>query len=156
MNEQDNLSDYPDPKLYHSENYDFEQDGPFILDLAKELGGAVLELGCGTGRMTIPFAENRVEIVGLDVVPGMVGLAKQKSVGVPIEWVVEDVRKFQLGRKFRLIFESGSVFPSHAEPSGSGGVSCASTGTSRRRWAAGAQHFLSQIAQSRGRGLVHC
>jgi SAM-dependent methyltransferase len=110
MNEQDNLSEYSDPKLYDAENCDFEPDGPFILSLAKELGGAVLELGCGTGRLTIPLAENGVEIVGLDVVPGMVDLAKQKSDGLPIEWVVADVRNYQLGRKFRLIFESGSVF----------------------------------------------
>lgn len=106
----DNLSEYADPKLYDAENHDFEPDGPFILSLAKQLGGTVLELGCGTGRMTIPLAENGVEIVGLDVVPGMVDLAKQKADGKPIEWVVADVRAFQLGRKFRLIFESGSVF----------------------------------------------
>lgn len=109
-NEQDNLSEYSDPKLYDAENSDFGPDGPFILSLAKGLGGAVLELGCGTGRMTIPLAENGVEIVGLDVVSGMVDLARQKSEGLPIEWVVADVRNYQLGRKFRLIFESGSVF----------------------------------------------
>ncbi|MBL8102335.1 MAG: class I SAM-dependent methyltransferase [Anaerolineales bacterium] len=110
MDIHDNLGEYADPKLYDAENNDFEPDGPFILSLAKQLGGAVLELGCGTGRMTIPLAENGVEIVGLDVVPGMVDLAKQKAGGLPIEWIVADVRTFQLGRKFRLIFESGSVF----------------------------------------------
>jgi cyclopropane fatty-acyl-phospholipid synthase-like methyltransferase len=110
MNVQDNLGEYSDPKLYDAENRDFEPDGSFILDLAKELDGAVLELGCGTGRMTIPLAENSVEIVGLDVVSGMVDLARQKSEGLSIEWVVADVRNYQLGRKFKLIFESGSVF----------------------------------------------
>jgi SAM-dependent methyltransferase len=110
MDKLDNLSEYSDPKLYDAENSDFEPDGPFILSLAKKLDGAVLELGCGTGRVTIPLAKNGVEIVGLDVVPGMIDLARQKSEGVSIEWVVADIRTFQLGRKFRLIFESGSVF----------------------------------------------
>jgi SAM-dependent methyltransferase len=110
MTEQDNLSEYSDPTLYDSENRDLEPDGPFILSLAKELGGRVLELGCGTGRLTIPLAENGVDIVGLDVVPGMVDLAKEKAGGLPIEWIVADVRKFQLGQKFKLIFEAGSVF----------------------------------------------
>jgi SAM-dependent methyltransferase len=110
MNELDNLSEYSDPKLYDAENSDFEPDGPFILSLAKQLGGKVLELGCGTGRVTIPLAESGVEIVGLDVVPGMVDLAQKKSGELQIEWVVADVRTFQLGRKFQLIFESGSVF----------------------------------------------
>ncbi|MBE0670745.1 MAG: class I SAM-dependent methyltransferase [Anaerolineales bacterium] len=110
MDIHDNLGEYSDPKLYDAENRDFEPDGPFILSLVKQLGGAVLELGCGTGRITIPLAQNGVEIVGLDVVPGMVDLARQKSEGMPIEWVVADVRNYQLGRKFKLIFESGSVF----------------------------------------------
>jgi SAM-dependent methyltransferase len=110
MYEQYDLSEYSDPELYDLENSDFEPDGPFILSLAKKLGGAVLELGCGTGRVTIPLAENGVEIVGLDIVPGMIELARNKSGKLPIEWVVADVRTFQLGRKFRLIFESGSVF----------------------------------------------
>ncbi len=110
MNDQNNLSEYSDPEIYDLENSDFEPDGPFILSLAKRFGGKVLELGCGTGRVTIPLAKSGVKIVGLDVVPGMVELAKQKSGELPIEWVVADVRTFHLEQKFRLIFESGSVF----------------------------------------------
>jgi ubiquinone/menaquinone biosynthesis C-methylase UbiE len=110
MNEQDNLVEYSDPEIYDLENSDFEPDGPFILALAQKLGGAVLELGCGTGRMTIPLAQNGVEVVGLDIVHGMIERARQKSGELPIEWILADVRTFQLSRKFRLIFESGSVF----------------------------------------------
>lgn len=110
MTYQDNLIEYSDPEIYDLENNEFEPDGPFILALAKKLGGTVLELGCGTGRVTIPLAQNGIDIVGLDVVPGMIERARQKSNDLPIEWVVADVRTFQLGRKFQLIFESGSVF----------------------------------------------
>jgi len=110
MNDQNNLSEYSDPEIYDLENSDFEPDGPFILSLAKKLGGKVLELGCGTGRVTIPLAQSGVEIVGLDIVPGIIDLARRKSGELPIEWVVADVRTFHLGQKFRLIFESGSVF----------------------------------------------
>jgi SAM-dependent methyltransferase len=110
MSDFDNLAEYADPEIYDLENSDFEPDGPFILALAQKLGGPVLELGCGTGRVTIPLAQNGTEVVGVDVVPGMIERAKQKSEGLPIEWVLADVRALQLGRKFRLIFESGSVF----------------------------------------------
>lgn len=110
INEQDNLREYSDPKIYDAENSDFEPDGPYILELAKGLNGFVLELGCGTGRVTIPLAENGVKITGLDAVPGMIELAKQKANGLAIEWIVADVRTFQLRRKFKLIFEAGSVF----------------------------------------------
>ncbi|MBL7942102.1 MAG: class I SAM-dependent methyltransferase [Flavobacteriales bacterium] len=109
-NVQDNLSEYADPRMYDSENSDFEPDGPFILALAKQLGGSVLELGCGTGRLTIPLAQHKVDITGLDVVPGMIEFAKQKSGGDSIDWIVADVRDFHLEKKFNLIFEAGSVF----------------------------------------------
>lgn len=110
MAEHDNLIEYSDPEIYDLENNDFEPDGPFILALAKKLAGAVLELGCGTGRVTIPLAQNGIDVTGIDVVPGMIEKARLKSKGLPIEWIVADARTFQLDRKFRLIFESGSVF----------------------------------------------
>ena len=110
MTNQDNLAEYADPEIYDLENNDFEPDGPFILALAQKLDGPVLEVGCGTGRLTIPLAQNGIDIVGVEVVPGMIERARQKLEGLPIEWVLADVRTFQLSRKFRLIFESGSVF----------------------------------------------
>lgn len=105
-----NLSEYSDPYLYDLENADFEPDGPFILEIARKLGGPVLELGCGTGRVTIPLAEAGMHLTGLDIVPEMLALARAKAGGLPIEWIEADVRDFHLGRRFRLIFETGSVF----------------------------------------------
>jgi SAM-dependent methyltransferase len=110
MTNLDNLIEYSDPEIYDLENGDFEPDGPFILSIAQELGSPVLELGCGTGRVTIPLAQNGIEIVGLDLVPSMLERAKQKAGDLPIQWVLADARSYQLDRKFWLIFESGSVF----------------------------------------------
>jgi SAM-dependent methyltransferase len=107
---EDNLVEYADPQLYDLENEDFEPDGPFLLDFAGKTGSPVLELGCGTGRLTIPMARSGVDITGLDIVPGMLERAKQKANDLPIRWVLADARAYQLGRTFRLIFESGSVF----------------------------------------------
>jgi len=110
MSVMDNLSEYEDPEIYDLENRDFEPDGGFLLKRAQLLDGPVLELGCGTGRITIPLAENGIDITGLDVVPGMIAHARQKAGNLPIRWIVDDVRSFHLGRSFRLIFETGSVF----------------------------------------------
>jgi len=110
MNTNNNLSEYADPELYDLENQDFEPDGLFLLDVAKKLNGPVLEVGCGTGRITIPLAQNQVDITGLDVVPEMIQRAKQKAVDLPVHWVVDDIRSFHLEQSFRLIFETGSVF----------------------------------------------
>jgi SAM-dependent methyltransferase len=107
---EDNLVEYADPQIYDLENNTFEPDGPFLLEIARRTGDPVLELGCGTGRLTIPMAQAGVEIAGLDVVPEMLALAKQKAVGLSIQWVLADARTFRLARRFRMIFESGSVF----------------------------------------------
>lgn len=110
MEIKDNLSEYADPEIYDLENQDFEPDGVFVLEFAKKLGGTVLEVGCGTGRITIPVAQNQVDMTGLDVVPEMIQRAKQKAGNLPIHWVIDDIRSFHLAQSFRLIFETGSVF----------------------------------------------
>lgn len=110
MNINENLSEYADPELYDLENQDFEPDGLFLLDVAKKLHRPVLEVGCGTGRITIPLAQNQIEMTGLDVVPAMIQQAKQKAGDLPIRWVIDDIRCFHLEQSFRLIFETGSVF----------------------------------------------
>ena len=39
---------------------------PFYVDMARQQGGAVLELACGTGQLTIPIALQGLPTVGLD------------------------------------------------------------------------------------------
>lgn len=41
-------------------------DERFYVEEAHRAGGPVLELGCGTGRLTIPIAEAGVDITGID------------------------------------------------------------------------------------------
>jgi hypothetical protein len=53
----DNLADYADPIIYDRENSSFEPDGPFFLEMAGQAGGPVLDLGCGSGRITIPLTQ---------------------------------------------------------------------------------------------------
>ena len=43
-----------------------KRDVPFWRRLALALGGPVLELGCGTGRVTFPLAREGVAMVGID------------------------------------------------------------------------------------------
>jgi SAM-dependent methyltransferase len=103
----ENLIEYSDPALYDDENPSFEPDGPFFHRLAAECGGPVLELGCGTGRITIPLAQHGIAITGLDVVPGMLEQARHKAGNLPITWIEADARAFRLPTRFNLIFASG-------------------------------------------------
>ncbi len=105
-----NLEDYQDPVFYDVEMEQFGAPDEFYLKLAQRIGGSVLELGCGTGRYTLPIAQAGIAITGLDITPQMLQQAKSKSVGLGIEWVEGDARNFHLGRQFRLIFESGAMF----------------------------------------------
>jgi len=110
MVDHSNLEEYSSPELYDLENPDFEPEGSFYLSIAKETGGPILELGCGTGRFTIALARNGLPITGLDAAPGMLALARLKAGDLPIEWIEADARDFHLGRRFKLIIEGGSVF----------------------------------------------
>lgn len=81
-------------------------DIPFYVEEARRSSGPVLELACGTGRLTIPIARAGVEIVGLDLSPSMLDHARKKAreAGLEIPFVLADCREFELGRKFALIF----------------------------------------------------
>lgn len=105
----DNLEEFADPLNY--DRADASDTGvAFYSALALEAGGSVLELACGTGRVTIPIAKLGLPVTGLDIVPGMLARARSKSAGLPVRWVEGDARTFDLGERFRLIFLTGNAF----------------------------------------------
>ncbi len=66
----------------------------------------VLEITCGTGRLTIPIAKSGVKITGLDISKELLAILRRKcrSEGVKATAVRADMVKFSLGKKFPLIF----------------------------------------------------
>jgi SAM-dependent methyltransferase len=82
----------------------------FYLEEARK-GGPVLELGCGSGRLTIPIAQSGVEIAGADSSPTMLETARAKAAaaGVRIEFIQADMRDFNLPTRFSLIFIAGNT-----------------------------------------------
>jgi SAM-dependent methyltransferase len=78
----------------------------YYLDLARQAPGDVLELACGTGQLTVPIASAGLPTVGLDLSAPMLATARQRAATakVSIEYVLRDMRNFELGRKFALIF----------------------------------------------------
>ncbi|HXH23421.1 MAG TPA: class I SAM-dependent methyltransferase [Dehalococcoidia bacterium] len=102
---------YFDPRVARA--YDREAPGlpgdvEFYKALALEAAAAghdVLELAVGTGRVAIPIARAGVRVVGLDVSPAMLEVARQKAEGITnLELVEADMADFELGRKFGLIY----------------------------------------------------
>src|SRR5262245_32894835 len=49
--------------------------------------GRLLDLGCGTGRLLIPFARKNFQVVGVDLSEPMLAVARQKAAvaGVPVQ-----------------------------------------------------------------------
>jgi len=96
---------YNDGEHYDLQNRNFTEDIPFYLKQIKKYGEPVLEIACGTGRITIPVAEQGIQITGLDISEPMLAFAKKKAASkdVHIEWVREDCRNFNLDKKFALI-----------------------------------------------------
>jgi ubiquinone/menaquinone biosynthesis C-methylase UbiE len=82
----------------------------FYVEEAKRGGGRVLELGCGTGRLTVTIAQNGVEIVGLDMSAPMLAAARSKALaaGLKIEFVEADMRQFHLPGPFSTILIPGN------------------------------------------------
>jgi SAM-dependent methyltransferase len=107
--EQDNLEEFADAERYDLEDAS-ETGVEFYASLARETGGPVLELACGTGRVAIPIARLGIPVTGLDVMPGMLERARAKSAGLPARWVEGDARSCDLGGRFRLVFLTGNAF----------------------------------------------
>jgi ubiquinone/menaquinone biosynthesis C-methylase UbiE len=55
------------------------RDVHFWRDLARETGGRVLELGCGSGRITLPLARAGVSLVGVDRSAAMLTRARRRT-----------------------------------------------------------------------------
>lgn len=97
---------YRDARHYDAQNKGFVEDIPFYLSQIDRYGEPVLELACGTGRITIPIAEKGFRVTGLDVSEAMLSRAKIKAAtkGVQVDWVRADCRDFVLHKHFDFVF----------------------------------------------------
>ncbi|MFC1849012.1 class I SAM-dependent methyltransferase [candidate division CSSED10-310 bacterium] len=96
---------YFDGRHYDS-RIELTDDIPFWLEQARAYGDPVLELACGTGRISIPLAREGFQVTGLDLSDNMLAEARRKSEleNLPLEWIQGDGRDFDLGKQFNLIF----------------------------------------------------
>lgn len=80
-------------------------DLPFYRDLVREHGSPVLELGAGTGRVTLALAEEGADVVGVELSPPMLAAARAKAehaqLGVTL--ALGDLRSFDLDAVFSLV-----------------------------------------------------
>ncbi len=89
--------------LFRSSSGDVE----FYRNLAREAGGQVLELGCGTGRVLLPIARDGIACTGLDSSEAMLERLRRKNPPENLRLVAGPMQSFDLGEdRFALIFSA--------------------------------------------------
>jgi SAM-dependent methyltransferase len=77
-------------------------------DLVEGLGPrSVLDAGCGTGRVAVELARRGLDVVGVDLDPSMLEVARAKQPG--LAWVQGDLAEVDLGRTFDVVVMAGNV-----------------------------------------------
>lgn len=96
---------YDHPELYDA-LFPVGAHVPYYLELSRNTSDGILELACGTGQLTLPIASAGLPIAGLDLSEPMLKIAKKRAsaASVSVELVLGDMRNFDLGRQFGLIF----------------------------------------------------
>jgi SAM-dependent methyltransferase len=86
-------------------------DVDFYRGLAKEAGGPVLELGCGTGRVLLPIARDGIACTGLDSSEAMLEELRGMRPPPNLRLVKGPMQGFDLGPdRFGLIFSAFRPF----------------------------------------------
>jgi SAM-dependent methyltransferase len=111
---------YADAVLYDHEYRRRRADVTFYRQLARDLlgasGGRILELGCGSGRVSVPLARDGFEVVGVDGSPAMLAQLEARRARLPaavagrLRAVQADLREVALGQRFPLVIAPFNVF----------------------------------------------
>lgn len=70
----------------------------------------VLDVACGTGRIALALAELGLPVTGTDLSPGMIEVARSKTVGGNPRWVVSDMRRLAAVGTFSCAIVGGHAF----------------------------------------------
>ena len=106
--------------IYDEVYAELTHDIPFYVSQAQSTGGPVLELGAGTGRISIPIASQGIDVVGIDVSPKMIELANSKAakLGLSTTCIFQtgDILDLELAERFALIILPYRSFQSVLNP----------------------------------------
>ena len=68
--------------------------------------GLVLDLGCGTGQMTVRLAQAGYDMIGVDQSPDMLEIAQERKKGLDILYLMQDMREFELYGTVRAVIST--------------------------------------------------
>ncbi len=82
----------------------------FYLELARETGPRVLDIGCGTGMLACRIAADGCAVTGVDAANGMLRVACSREGAERVAWIEADGRTLRLSQQFDLIYMTGHAF----------------------------------------------
>jgi SAM-dependent methyltransferase len=86
-----------------------EDEVAWHLRHARETGGPVLGLACGTGRLLARLADEGFDVTGLDLSETMLQLARRETKG-RVRLIRGNMSDFHLGREFGLVLIADNSF----------------------------------------------
>lgn len=84
----------------------------FYLDVIKEYGGPVLDVGCATGRLLLDYLAQGIDTDGLELSPEMLAICRAKAAkrGLSPTLYPQAMQEMDIPRRYRTIVVSSSSF----------------------------------------------
>ena len=91
-------------RFYDLDHSVITDDMEMYRSFALQIGGPVLELGCGTGRIALPLARDGYDVAAVDFSPAMLDALREKLTDEPpdvaarVQVIQADMRRLELDR----------------------------------------------------------
>ena len=85
-------------------------DWAYYLDLACRAEGPILDVGCGTGALTVEAAQRGRVVYGLDPSAAMLDVARRRAGADRVIWQQGILEGFTPELRFALIYMTGHAF----------------------------------------------
>ena len=95
----------PIARLYDAWSASVTEDVEFYVEEASAAGGPVVELACGTGRISVPIAKAGIRVIGVDASAGMLEVASEyaSAEGVELDLRLGDLREPPVPERVPLV-----------------------------------------------------
>jgi len=99
-------------QLYDYYQKGVENDVNFYLNYFRNFNGKILEIGAGTGRITIPLLKKGIDVTAIDIAPKMLEVLKEKleKDNLQARIICTDMRNFKMKEKFDAVIVTFRTF----------------------------------------------
>src|SRR5579859_7219131 len=102
-------TEYDDGADYDLQN-PWSADDDFFLALARRVGGPVLDLACGTGRLARALTAHGLDVTAVDAAPAMLARARALDPDGAARYLEGDVRRLRISRRYQVAVMTAHAF----------------------------------------------